>query len=201
MTDSLTAKILALEAEVSHWREANRSSLAAGDILLEENRALRAEAVVLISARDEMQKMAEQAIDELSALRVQLAAKNKAGDALMLALERSEVALASKEEERNTAQGLAARREIYLMDAERLVDDPQYDYSGDYETVLCDKIAALHAALAAAQKDAERYHWLKESQTLFYKPTKYDGRSFGRWTCMWPTDNDDLDAAIDEAKK
>ena len=72
---SVETKCLELEAEVSHWQAANRSSLAAGDILLDENQALRAEAVVLISARDEMQKMAEQAIDELSALRVAAQAK------------------------------------------------------------------------------------------------------------------------------
>lgn len=53
----------------------------------------------------------------------------------------------------------------------------------------------------AMREDAERYRWLKDEERIMFKPAGYDGFPHARWDMMWLTSNNDLDAAIDAARK
>jgi hypothetical protein len=59
-----------------------------------------------------------------------------------------------------------------------------------------DRIEHLERVLVQAQKDAERYRWLRE----FYSP-ECSGRYMTDIDRAWYGDGPDLDAAIDEALK
>jgi hypothetical protein len=59
------------------------------------------------------------------------------------------------------------------------------------------EIDKLQRLLGAAEKDARRYHFIKD-EILEYKPAGYDGCLYGRFDGWWKSESNDLDALVDE---
>ena len=84
--------------------------------------------------------------------------------------------------------------------ADRLRRKAQNEQTSIVLNKLCDQqrqeIAELRAKLAAAEKDAERYRFLRD-ELIEYKPAGYDGRKDGRFDLVWLSGISDLDRAVD----